>query len=221
MQSQTARAAAQDNDMWDPPGWMVIEQANNNDRPTEYTGSAGARVVDIVEILEMTLLELPPSAMFQLFTMQRVSKALQGTIAGSVKLQRRMFLLPDERLPRARLNLLLKNCAFSAKAGFDWRSVASLLIPVYRHVLGYGEEQDETLDERSENDLGREVLHRHYNPDSDEYPKSQRLVQRRYPLLKNKSTPLTGEGAPGWTRMLIAQPAMPSIPDDLMSRLRD
>lgn len=59
----------------------------------EQQHEAVRQVFETAELLQMMLLDLP---MYQLFVIQRTSKTVRDTIAGSIKLERKMWLRPED-----------------------------------------------------------------------------------------------------------------------------
>jgi hypothetical protein len=76
--------------------------------PDTETPQAVAAVIHTPELLEMILLNLHPEhEMKTLLLSQRFCKAFANAIAGSKKLQRKLWLLPDPSVKQLRYNRLL------------------------------------------------------------------------------------------------------------------
>lgn len=143
--------------------------------------------------------------MFQLFVLQRVSKMFKGTITGSVKLQRKMFLLStqDQDTDSFRLNPLLFTTVFVPKVAMDntWaRGLVAHLCATCRPAGGSDGHVDfisanymipgSTLKQAPPKILGHSYAGRNYF-----------TIYKKLPIANKQ------DSLPSWTRMLATQPA--------------
>ncbi|OQO14381.1 hypothetical protein B0A48_01257 [Cryoendolithus antarcticus] len=92
-----------------PTSCGQIANAPGQSKPTHVVQRTAAKEVSATTELLEAILECEAVYMRQLFVLRRVSKQFAGTIAGSISLQKKMFLLPDNEDPF--LNPLLEDCA--------------------------------------------------------------------------------------------------------------